>query len=110
MSAPLSEEELAAIEAREKTATPGPWTWDYDKIRGTELKSGDEGVLWSTMPWHDTTDIDGCAGDEAFIAAARSDVPRLLSEVRRLRQKIADMEAANREQIRRADEIAGVPS
>lgn len=63
--APLTEAELAEIEGREKMATPGPWTWSNDASRGAELRSGDDAILWSTMPYHDTTDIEGGAGEEA---------------------------------------------
>lgn len=92
-------------------ATPGPWragVVDTDRVfvpyaGALEGPNGERVIL--RMNAH----FPFCE-DAAFIAAAREDVPRLLSEVRRLRQKIADMEAANREQIRRADEIAGVPS
>ena len=91
--APLTEAELAEIEGREKMATPGPWAWSNDASRGAELRSGDDAILWSTMLYYDTTDIEGGAGDEAFIAAARSDVPRLLVDLRRAQKRIADLEA-----------------
>lgn len=84
---PLTEAELAAIEAREKAATAGPWAFDNDKMRGDEIRHGDDVVLRSTMPWHDVTDIECAEADRAFIAAARTDVPRLLADLRAVKRE-----------------------
>jgi len=92
--------ELDAIEAREKAATEGPWRavaqdggevfhgfergvvtgWDHPQLRGPlditglgiDLRSG------RAVRRMDATDAE-------FIAHARSDVPALVAEVRRLR-------------------------
>ncbi len=64
----LTDEELAAIEARADAATPGvgfsqSWTW----------------------------------GDAVFVAYARTDIPRLVAEVRRLRETVRWLRGALRE-------------
>lgn len=71
----MSEAELDAIEQRANAATPGPWRSVEvdDPYVALMLESGAEG-------WPAATDAD-----RAFIAAARSDVPALVAEVRRLR-------------------------
>lgn len=67
--------DLDAIAARADTATPGPWTWLEGEIRG----GYDTGIQ---RPWVADSDDDS---DGEFIAHARTDVPALLAEVRRLR-------------------------
>ena len=67
--------DLDAIEARAEVATPGPWTIKRGGVRSSE---------WLLDP-----DLDGWGhidfeADAEFIAAARSDVPALVAEVRRL--------------------------
>jgi hypothetical protein len=85
----MTNEELNAIEARAKAATEGPWRtrptehgdcagiwhgdWEHDSIVQT-----DSGVYPPMMP------------DAEFIAHARSDVPALVEEVRRLRALAAE--------------------
>lgn len=71
--------DLDAIERRTGAATPGPWTAEH---RGFDV--------YETQTDHG--DVVAEAGlstnDAAFIAAARSDVPALVAEVRRLRQQL----------------------
>jgi hypothetical protein len=72
----ITEEQLAEIEARANAATPGPWR-----------ESASCGLV-SDHP-HVTRDvwsIPKLDGDMPFIAAARTDVPALVAEVRRLRK------------------------
>ena len=74
----LTEANLQAIEEREKAATKGPWeleikhnnhaVWLYHKKEASELIC--EGIV--------------ALGDAAFIAYARSDIPALIAEVKRL--------------------------
>jgi hypothetical protein len=75
----MTTEELAAIEARANAATAGPW-------RGTK----DEGVQADATAVFET----GCEcctpsrlseADALFIAHARTDIPALVAEVRRLK-------------------------
>lgn len=83
----MTDEELAAIEERADAATPGPW-------RISRLRDGSDLVMSDGAPAGvvaDCRDERGFNGDPdaTFIAAARSDVPALLAEVRRLRASIA---------------------
>ena len=87
MSDPLSTEELNAIEKRASQATPGPWrfTSDDDQKHGTVAwYVGDDGTNGRNV--HVCSDAEALEvlDDAAFIAAARTDVPRLLAEVGRL--------------------------
>src|SRR4051812_2915147 len=90
----LTEDDLAAIEARCNAATPGPWeSW----IEGRDHFGGDSIIrtadadlylLPVPTPQHHQ--------DQDFIAAARQDVPRLIAEVRRLRRLIAERESGSK--------------
>lgn len=89
----LTNEELNAIEKRANAATPGPWEWDG-------AQADDESVADFGAPWipqgstlgntliqlADT--YEGSPADCAFVAAARDDVPCLVTEVRRLRDAL----------------------
>lgn len=92
--------DLDAIQARADAATPGPWTveegagaeglrdgwWEYER-RACNVETDLEFV---------TTDGDGMGAssraDAEFIAHARTDVPALIAEVRRLRDELAQAE------------------
>lgn len=99
----MSEEELQAIEARAAAATPGPWRWAYAyQVRGTHwcLENDASAANGCTINHHlvtfgteeyeynddgDATRVDQTP-DFAFIAAARTDIPALLAELRRLKE------------------------
>jgi hypothetical protein len=78
-------EELDAIEARANAASDGPWEAEFSDeespvLTGIGVKDG----------YHEICQTDyGVYGpamkDAEFIAAARTDVPALVAEVRRLR-------------------------
>lgn len=71
----MTEEQLKAIEARAKAATPGPWFVDTDKCVYRD-RPNDELIAdpSQTNP-----------ADAEFIAHAREDIPKLVEEVRRLK-------------------------
>jgi hypothetical protein len=106
---PPSEEELADIEGYCAVATPGPWHWTTDALNGEPYKGRrprrsilvyqlqgaprrdkfENEVL--TLNWGQLR--GGVIGlpaedDETFIALARTDLPRLVAEVRRLRDAL----------------------
>jgi hypothetical protein len=89
MDAPLSEKELAELESLAAAATPGPWVAHVEAEApiGGESMIGLDGLPDDFPPdmyvRHDTETAP--AADIKFIAAARNYVPRLLAEVRRLR-------------------------
>lgn len=112
--AALSDEDLEAIEARCRAARPGPWHWTHDLVneyvrsrrsgkhwreryiyllqgRGQRFQDSSDarvlGLEWNLIKG-DTFCGSPRPADAAFIAAARSDVPRLLAEVRRLREEL----------------------
>lgn len=86
---PLTDEQLAAIQAREAAATPGPWAieWDEDDVTDTPfpVSLGPIGYLEHRGKREQA--------DAEFIAAARADVPALLAEVHRLRAELAASQA-----------------
>jgi hypothetical protein len=69
--------DLDAIEARANAATPGPWRVSTDNT--PEYFMSIEGTDGPICVFTDTA---------AFIAAARSDVPALVAEVRRLKTRV----------------------
>jgi hypothetical protein len=83
---PLTDEQYAAIRAREAAATPGPWAieWDHDDVTGAPfpVSLGPIGYL----EHHGERDV----ADAEFIAAAREDVPALLAHADRLNALLAD--------------------
>ncbi len=71
----ITAKQLAAMKTRAEEATPGPWT-PADEPLGYRIflqAAGGPGVAGGL------TEEDAC-----FIAAARTDVPRLIAEVERL--------------------------
>lgn len=83
----MTEQELAAIEARATAATPGPWTASHRHVHGTpdnDEQSG-LGLEIEGPPQASGRGQFARGADATFIAAAREDVPALVAEVRRLR-------------------------
>lgn len=97
----LTPDELAAIEARANAASDGPWEplgrnpGHHKTEIGAMLDTPRAIVIADTELWgRQPTDQNGA--DAAFIASARTDVPKLLAEVQRLQavERIA-VEALN---------------
>jgi hypothetical protein len=107
----LLDSELDEIDGRARSATQGPWFVrflddDFASSLVAVSTSPDtrKGERWPAFDHtemvaetliqapHRYIDIADPKWDEnaTFIAAARTDVPRLVSEVRRLRQELAD--------------------
>lgn len=79
---PLAEEQLADIEARATAATPGPWCTDsWEIYQGAEYVAGAEWIGETCR----AGEMDDGRADAEFVAAARTDVPALLAEIRRLK-------------------------
>ena len=84
----MTDEELAAIEARLKKATPGPWRvvvngqGDYD-APGIEGEGDAGSVLFDAGLLSHT--------DRALIAHAPADLRALIAEVERLRAEVATL-------------------
>jgi hypothetical protein len=83
MTAPIPELDLGAIKARADAATPGPWeagercVWQAGMLNTAEIavdcEHGNGGIQRHV--------------DAEFVAHARTDVPALLAEVKRLRER-----------------------
>jgi hypothetical protein len=85
----LTEEDLKAIEKRLQATTPGPW---LSMVEGRDHCGGSSFILTGSLD-HRGPDIElsGATGaDQDFIASCRQDVPRLVTEVRRLRRLLAE--------------------
>ena len=89
----ISDHELVAIENRAAKATPGPWKWhaeDYSMVCLAQTGKSYEGHVLTSHICDACAErgarcLSGSVDDQDFIAAARSDVPRLTAEIRRLR-------------------------
>ena len=82
----LTAADLDAIGQRANAATEGPWSQDSDDpglVWGEQRSSGDG--YWSLFASETGHDATAQPQDAEFIAHARTDVPALLAEVRRLR-------------------------
>jgi len=93
----LSEAELDAMEARAAAASPGPWTAfvegrdhrsgdDFIRTAGGDSDAPDMYVSLAHPPPGRT--VSAGPNDLDFIAAAREDIPRLVREVRALRERL----------------------
>lgn len=105
MSEPLSDEYLAEIERRTASATPGPWYVRHldddhamsltavstvpDTGDGERWPDFDHGVIVAAtlvqQPRYVDIEDERWEVNAKFIADARTDVPRLIAEIRRLR-------------------------
>ena len=76
----LDDDELAQIGLRCEQATPGPWK---SYVEGREHMSGSDFIM---TEGEDIYLTGATVADQDFIAHARQDIPRLISEVQRLRK------------------------
>jgi hypothetical protein len=90
----LDDAELDAIQKRADAATAEPW-WAW--VEGRDGTSGDTFIAQGGIPGQQIKDLylSHYAGQDAvivadhdFIAHARQDVPRLVTEIRRLRREL----------------------
>lgn len=101
----MTEQELNEIQARADAATPGPWEHRGKSVRTHVAKtdygapSGWDGGICNTLGASPAFNFDPlCRKKTAqaqtnavFIAAARSDVPALVAEVRRLQDGLSGL-------------------
>lgn len=86
----LSDEKLKEIEARAAAATPGPWAVGASYRADWDVVSKAPGhVDWRVAQAGHAGPGGMC--DPAFIAAARTDVPELVAEVRKLRSALTEL-------------------
>lgn len=84
----MNDEELTAIENRLKAITPGPWEF-YN--RNSDGYMGDDysiGYDVNGPPWAMRGRFEH-AEDAQFVAAAPADIEKLLTEVRRLQERMS---------------------
>jgi hypothetical protein len=81
----ISSQELAEILARAEAATPEPW---ISYIEGRDHTSGDSFIMTGiNNAYGDGIYLEGATvNDQDFIAHARQDIPKLVSEVKKLKQ------------------------
>lgn len=72
----------AELRALCEAATPGPWGVAYTSAGEAKIVVGDKGIALLRHAWESSPDA-------AFIAAARTEVPRLLDENAALRLELA---------------------
>lgn len=93
---PIDDADLCAMEARERAATPGPWRWwtsNSQRRLSSDVTGGDGDVACATVhPRDRVPDIQIREADARFIEHARTDMQRLIVEVRRLRALLAKEE------------------
>jgi hypothetical protein len=89
----MTDDRLAELERLCAAATPGPWEVDAD--RRLALGVASVRCVHGTRPTVAHVDAHLREMDEAaaFVAAARTAVPELIAEVRRLRAEAADLKA-----------------
>jgi hypothetical protein len=75
----LTDDEIAEIARRCEAATPGPWR---SYIEGREEMSGSDFIMTGG---EDICLTGATHADQDFIAAARTDTPRLVAEILRLK-------------------------
>ncbi|NOT54786.1 MAG: hypothetical protein HOP18_09300 [Deltaproteobacteria bacterium] len=92
----MTDEDIDAIHARCAAATPGPWR---SYVEGRDHTSGDSFIMTGEGDSRgEDIELSGATpADQDFIAHARQDIPRLLAEVRRLR----DLEQGKSSSLRR---------
>ena len=77
----VTDEYLQAVENRARAATPGPW---ISFVEGRDHTSGSSFVRTQA---EDIEFSGATAADQDFIANARQDIPLLIAEIRRLRER-----------------------
>lgn len=96
--------DLDVIEQRANDATPGPWERWHDPVALVDR-------FVAGFPINTIQDSVGqfSAADAEFIAHARTDVPALVAEIRRLRAELAEAQFIERVMTHGLDGIGGKP-
>jgi hypothetical protein len=78
----MTDKELKDIADRCDRATKGPW---ISFIEGRDHESGSDFIR---TPTGDIELLGGTKADQDFISHSRTDIPKLLEEIKRLRYKV----------------------
>ena len=115
----MNESQLKAIEERANKASNAPWIVEAGDYSGANWMIGATSVFLGGSAWDDksyyittqnvhASELEGDAKTDAeFIAHARSDVPALIAEVRRLRAKLDAVPVEAIRKVRTAAEMDG---
>jgi len=98
--------DLDRIEALANAATPGPWGYKAGVLKhyAFSLDAGEDfGVSLQELHWQDGREVPAAANAQ-FIAAARTDVPALVAELRAARAEVERLRTAAADE--RADVVA----
>ena len=89
----ITPERLMEIEAREKAATPGPWTYKVRRDGSIYISMGNP-----TKGPHQQADFYFNEPEAAFTTEARQDIPDLIAEARRVVSRPSTPEEIRRRQ------------
>jgi hypothetical protein len=78
----VNEAYLCELSALCQAATPGPWEWGEDKWGVAVLRTKNSKIVMALL---DIAEVGLESCDRALIAAARTAIPALIAEVRKLR-------------------------
>jgi hypothetical protein len=95
----MREEELQELEKALRAASPAPWTTSHEEYGDEWWFGGDRGAGQDTIDGPDGFEavMDGKhAANAAAIVALRNAAPSLISEVRRLRARVKELEESLR--------------
>jgi hypothetical protein len=87
----MQEKELYEIWLRCSRTRPGPWQTERNNFVKAELIPDESRIVWGhygEVAYVPSQGPDGGNAEAAFIAHARSDIPRLLEEIHRLRVRL----------------------
>lgn len=91
-AAVITPEDLKRWKELDEKATPGPWRIDRGTHNRIQYQSEDDfgGSYWTNLTWPDNANKTEAYVDQdaQFIAEARTAMPKLISEVIRLRETL----------------------
>lgn len=82
----LNAEELEAIRALERAATPGPWVKDDSHVH-TSINTSTKHIALANL----SLGMNTCDANAAFIAASRTDIPALLATLDELARRAREI-------------------
>ncbi|MBY0430270.1 MAG: hypothetical protein K2Q10_03660 [Rhodospirillales bacterium] len=97
----LTAEELAEMQARAEKATPGPWEVLMDPAIDTAWLNAATVDDDRAIALFDYRDGERNLANAIFSARARTDLPRLVAEIRSLRERVQALLQANSKEVDR---------
>ena len=87
MTSPITRKEADEIRERAKKATPGPWEWKYSEDGGVHQLE----LAHIVIDGSENDGLPGAYDDMDFIASARTNLPRVLDELEKLKALTAEI-------------------